>query len=38
MYYYRFLMVAGLFLILSGTVLNQLPQHEPVTMKIDLLR
>ena len=38
MYYYRFLMVAGMFLILSGAAVNQLPQNEPVTMKFDLLR
>lgn len=38
MFYYRFLLVAGMFLILSGTALHQLPQHDSVTMKIDLLR
>lgn len=38
MYYFRFLMVAGLFLVLSGAALNNFPQHEQMTMKINLLR
>ncbi len=38
MYYFRFLMVAGLFMVLSTAALQNLPQHEQVAMKINLLR
>lgn len=38
MCYFRFLMVAGLFLVISGAALNNLPQHEEMAVKINLLR
>lgn len=38
MYYFRFLMVAGMFLMLSGAVVSYLPVHETGALKLDLLR
>ncbi len=38
MFYFRFLIVTGMFLVFSGTVLSQFPVHDNVEVKIDLLR